>query len=1169
MRTTNLKRGLVDLSSLIWTSLKVGKDYENGIKAVDAKGREVIINSWQWGYDHAMKYLTETMNELGLVPRDLIICVEGINSKALRRFIYPEYKAGRDKLEGEYEQFNLCKKALCDVFLSLGAQTVTQEGIETDDVIGYFSKKLLGEVWIISGDKDVAQCVGGNVHQYRRGVRDENPLGPFPHEFIPVYLCLVGDDDEMPGAPGFGKGAFSKVMETFGVDCLPEFRDMIVQRRLHELAQDVDQCKPLQKVLDNSELVYKCWDLARLHVDKVNTMRRPLQWTVGMVKPRREIDEPLVKHWGSVTKLVSAENFDQALPWLKQRIAESPWVALDIETSTPPESDDWIASQRDGEGKDMVDVFGSELTSLQLTFGDNMQFHAYFPIDNIEEADVHNLTKSQLRQVLALIPESKPIVIQNAGGFELPVLWNTLPLATTHPWNGMLPNVIDTAIMSSYVDENESAGLKSMSKRLLNYEQQSYAETVTKVYAWEDWAERSYSSMGVKGTVLEENQDEHGNTFVKVEHKMNQLKAREVLGYGCDDTLTTSALATHFRVVMEIEGTWDLFLQVEQMPAYITARSFVQGVNFDLVEMARQEKDDDEAYDAAWAKLREYLISIGYAGTVFEPITVLDPASIKRACYEITGLELKTRNRKIEKLVEDIHALIEGQLVDTDTENAVALLTSMIMAGDVESINAAMKSKFKGEPELDLSSPTQMAALLYDRMKMPITIIGDCTPLEKLHQPDLDRACRLFKQKRAGKPVTLSEADMLLVRKKAKSDEIAINTALAFDLDKMTEADAVALKQIGIMKKVMTRRSLFYKNYWSIQHWKDGKIHLSHRQCGTVTRRYTASNPNSQQLPKKGEAVRFRRCFLPHHKDAVVVSIDYSGQELRLAAERSQDPNMLSCYVGDNLRDIHSLTGAFAMKLKWGAATVQELYGSHGPDLKPGKEADYTLFTRLRELPKADPLKKKADDLRKDSKNVNFTAQFGGGAPKIADRLIMKLTDAMLFLEARNEMFPLVNEAAKRAEEECRRTGLARTIGGALRHLGKWINSSDNSEAARAARQAWNMEIQGSAGEMVKLGMTRLLESGALERFDVVFMMQIHDELVVSVHKDHALEFIKIMHECMTAPYFDMKVPILGSISLGPNFADQEECGDWYIADNIKKALDAIFKKEEASADVQ
>jgi hypothetical protein len=45
-----------------------------------------------------------------------------------------------------------------------------------------------------------------------------------------------------------------------------------------------------------------------------------------------------------------------------------------------------------------------------------------------------------------------------------------------------------------------------------------------------------------------------------------------------------------------------------------------------------------------------------------------------------------------------------------------------------------------------------------------------------------------------------------------------------------------------------------------------------------------------------------------------------------------------------------------------------------------------------------------------------------------------------------------------------------------------------------------------------------------------------------------------------------MQVPILGSISIGPDFAEQIECGDYFIEENIRKALNDIFTKEEATA---
>jgi DNA polymerase-1 len=226
---------------------------------------------------------------------------------------------------------------------------------------------------------------------------------------------------------------------------------------------------------------------------------------------------------------------------------------------------------------------------------------------------------------------------------------------------------------------------------------------------------------------------------------------------------------------------------------------------------------------------------------------------------------------------------------------------------------------------------------------------------------------------------------------------------------------------------------------------------------------------------------------------------------------------------------------------------------------------------KLRHLDKSDPTKKKADDLRKDSKNVNFAAQFGGQAVKLSETLIMSVEDAQLFLDARSAMFPEVDEAAIRAEDYCKKYGYALTMMGARRHLREAMISDDRWAASRAARQAWNMEIQGSAAEMTKLAMARLWKSGAIHKYDVRFIAPIHDELVTSVHRDHALEFIKIKHACMTAQYADMSnpndpnsVPIMGSISIGPNFADQIECGDWYIEENIREALDKIFHKEVA-----
>ena len=69
------------------------------------------------------------------------------------------------------------------------------------------------------------------------------------------------------------------------------------------------------------------------------------------------------------------------------------------------------------------------------------------------------------------------------------------------------------------------------------------------------------------------------------------------------------------------------------------------------------------------------------------------------------------------------------------------------------------------------------------------------------------------------------------------------------------------------------------------------------------------SQTNVQQLPK-GKKGDMRRVLKAHHSDALVVSLDFNAQELRVIADYGRDPNLMSCYVGDNLKDMHGLTAA-------------------------------------------------------------------------------------------------------------------------------------------------------------------------------------------------------------------------------------------------------------------
>ena len=212
-----------------------------------------------------------------------------------------------------------------------------------------------------------------------------------------------------------------------------------------------------------------------------------------------------------------------------------------------------------------------------------------------------------------------------------------------------------------------------------------------------------------------------------------------------------------------------------------------------------------------------------------------------------------------------------------------------------------------------------------------------------------------------------------------------------------------------------------------------------------------------------------------------------------------------------------------------------------------------------------------ASTLRTESKSCNFLAQYGGQAAKLSETLVIPVQDAEAFLQAKQAAFPEYEAWKARVERETQQLGYVKTPMGARRHLREALISEEWGVADKAMRQSANFKIQGASAEQTKLAMARLWSSGALLRLDMVFFAPIHDELVWSVHRDHVLESIKVVHNAMTQPYGDLDIPFLGSVSLGPNFGEQHECGDETMENpilldtKVPAVINHIFVKETSN----
>ena len=1026
---------IVDMSSLMWTALLVGKDVE-ATEAIREDGKVFAVNTAAYGYENAINMLVKSMDENGCTPKDLILVVEGLESKAPRKAISPDYKFGDSKVPEQYIQFNLLKEKLVQALRDLGAIAVTQPYVEGDDIIAYLAQNMEDDCVIQTGDNDLAVLNGKNAYGADVTVRvggeyAKNKYGNFPFKLITLYKALVGDpSDKIKGVQGFGPKAFEQLLETHRQENCAVLLRFIAQGQRDKLAEIAERkdCKILRKIVDGWSSAYTSYRLARLYPEWVNTVKNQLVWLPGMVKTCN--DERLVEY-AAVSNIVTSSNFEASLKYFKSKIAETESFTIDFETSTPEESDDWLQSRGTPKG---VDVIGSKVVSMGLNFGNNNQHSLYISVNH---KDTDNCTLEQLVEFLKAIPTDKHIVAHNAAGFELPVGYiNFHHLMPQDKWRGFIPNMVDTRIAASFWDENQpSHGLKNLSKLLLNYEQESYEQVTT-----------------IDG----------------VQYKMDGLTAEHVLSYGVDDVYTTAALWNFFKLFMKLEQTYKPFLELEQKPMYLSALAYVQGLDIDLPRLRDLTVEDGKLYDKCWATIESYLIDKGWDGVTCPVFEDLSPANIKQAVLIVTGVEMKTMVRTTSKLATLI-AQIEHDSAET--------LATLIEDNRVDLVNQMVARYYKGKPDFNVGSPKQLNNLLYDVMGLPVRLRNKAT--------DIMRAKGIHE----GNP---------------RTDDSAVEMAIKFGDVSGIEVDV--LQSLLKMKSCNTRKGLYWSAIPTHIHWKTGRLHPELRQSATNTRRWTSSHINIQQLESNPEGVR----SVIRDGNRLVASLDQSSQEVRLMAELSGDEGLLSCYVGDNLRDTHSLVAHRIAKVTYDGFMAM-------------RKSEDTAIANT------------ASATRQVAKQVFFGYLFKAAAPKLAETLGITEDEAQTYIDAINEAFPGIRKYQDESSKFAETYGYVPITGGTRRHLASLVTSDDKWVASKALRQAGNARIQGAAANQIKTVMSNIWDSNLIETTSFKWLFCVHDEVVISSNAADTVEIIQAVHEFMIKPFLS-KLPSESSIGVGRNF---------------------------------
>ena len=231
----------------------------------------------------------------------------------------------------------------------------------------------------------------------------------------------------------------------------------------------------------------------------------------------------------------------------------------------------------------------------------------------------------------------------------------------------------------------------------------------------------------------------------------------------------------------------------------------------------------------------------------------------------------------------------------------------------------------------------------------------------------------------------------------------------------------------------------------------------------------------------------------------LLLTADYSQIELRLLAHFCEDPELCRAFEDD--RDIHSLVAA-------------QVFGVAEGEVTP--------------------------EMRRIAKMVNFGVIYGMSAVGLAQRLSMPRDEAAAFISAYFTRYPRVLEYQSHLLKECRRTGYVSTILGRRRAITGIRPTSTYQQRNQPEREAINMQIQGSAADLLKLAMLNIYRHLRRERYQARMLLTVHDELVFEVPPEELDAVAPLVEEEMTTA-LTLKVPIKVDLTVGPNWLDVEE----------------------------
>jgi DNA polymerase I-like protein with 3'-5' exonuclease and polymerase domains len=301
----------------------------------------------------------------------------------------------------------------------------------------------------------------------------------------------------------------------------------------------------------------------------------------------------------------------------------------------------------------------------------------------------------------------------------------------------------------------------------------------------------------------------------------------------------------------------------------------------------------------------------------------------------------------------------------------------------------------------------------------------------------------------------------------------------------------------------------------------DGRIHSHINQIrsddgGTVSGRISMSNPNLQQIPARDPELgpMIRSLFLPDENEQWA-RIDFSQQEPRILVHYA---HAYGKSQGHDMKGVQEFVDGY----------------QNDPDMD-----FHTMVADMANIP------------RKQAKTINLGMMYGMGVNKLSDQLDIPVEEAKGLVKQYHERVPFVKmlmHGVMNKLNSRQSSGSIRSILGRKCRFDLWepdtfaMNKAlplkealnEHGPTTRLKRaytyKALNRLIQASAADMTKQAMVDIHKLG------ITPLIQIHDEVAVSVSNDHQVDSIVYAMENAVK----LNVPSKVDVEIGPSWGESK-----------------------------